>query len=727
MSLPANVKLSVQGHSRPGDTSHSIPKQAMLVRMTAETLDALQANSRMDFSFGPEPGIHIGDAFFRMRPLKENSPHDLYLRASSASKPMAPLKLYANITGKFTVERDLSNVQDKIRTTTLTAEKTRKEHRTTMLDAPPPDLSSAQPGKRKRPQPANSTLFRNPISQPRPSTSTPATSTPATSARASSPLRTAVVKALAVKERSLDDLLRLTPGESDIERRKRKLLELLNQIAEQPNAVKAPSHWRLKPAIWVEVRPYEWADLTDQETTTMARTARLTFNNLNIPESDPVWAHVKYRKSAESLMADAPKRGVSSKEAKEKKTKPKPDPKAEVLMRDESKPAPRQSLKGKEVDDGPSPSSSKLAATRKVPGSGFKISKVPSPAESHAPSPAPSNSAPRGKPVDVRRDREPPRQSLPAKPAPPIPPPVQQKKAAPTRIKKIKDTGPSADRDGERGAESAGKEQLKRKKPSQDLDESDALAGSVAKRRRTDGVAPPPRDLSLPKKPETGLAPTSHSLPSKVTKKEPSPLPPPGRTLHKSKTEPPPPPPRSSLPTRPHAGSTSSNQTHAESHSSSRTSSSHTHRSSTSVSKRRERRSPIYTSSEDEGEIRPSLRRDPAPLPTPPATTIHPSSNRRAQQSSAVSRPLPSSRDGLRARYKETYLKYLSSYHQLCTQQGKLESLLNAREGSTVSDSDGDVEILSPEDTMKLKADLKRWEKELENIRGVYGGESKSD
>lgn len=55
MSLPANVKLSVQGHSRPGDTSHSVPKQAMIVRMTAETLDALQATPRMEFTFGPEP------------------------------------------------------------------------------------------------------------------------------------------------------------------------------------------------------------------------------------------------------------------------------------------------------------------------------------------------------------------------------------------------------------------------------------------------------------------------------------------------------------------------------------------------------------------------------------------------------------------------------------------------------------------------------------------------
>ncbi|KAJ7497199.1 hypothetical protein FB451DRAFT_1386497 [Mycena latifolia] len=743
MSLPANVKLSVQGHSRPGDTLHSVPKQAMVVRMTAETLDALQATPRMEFSFGSEPGIYIGDAFFPMRALKENSPHDLYLRASSATKPMAPLKLYANITGKFTVERDLVKVQDKIRSTTLGAEKIRKERGITMLDAS--ELPAAQTGKKRKAPTANSSMFRKPVPQPRPSSSTPVLS-PLPPA-----IRTAVIKALAVKERSLDDLLRLMPNENDAEKRKRRLLELLSQLAEQPNATKSPTQWRLKPDTWVEVRPYEWADLTEQEKTAMARTARLTFNNLNIPESDPVWAHVVYRKGVETSViasgsgpskasaanraaakAEAPKRGVSSKEAKEKKSKPKADPKAEILMRDESRPAPRASntgAKGKEVDDATSSSATKAAASRKTPGSGFKISKVPSP-DNHNPSPPPApvaNPAPRGRPVDVRTNREPPRASLPAKPAPPIAPPAQDKKAGTLRIKKVpKDAAPASDKEKERDVEGAGKDLLKRKKPSQDMGDSDVLSGSAPKRRRTDGVVPPPaRDLSLPKKPDTSLAPASRSLP--VTKKEPSPLP---RQSQKSKSEGSslPPQPRSSLSNRPTAGSASSSN-HTEPHSSSKNS--NHHRASSSTSKRRDRRSPIYTSSEDEGEIRASARHEPIPpLPTPPATTGH-SSNRSRGQPSAVSRPLPADRDGLRARYTATYLKYLHTYHQLFAQQSKLESLLNGRDGSTISDSDGDVEVLSTEDTMKLKAEHKRWERELENIRGLFTtaerSESKSD
>jgi RNA polymerase II elongation factor ELL len=72
-------------------------------------------------------------------------------------------------------------------------------------------------------------------------------------------------------------------------------------------------------------------------------------------------------------------------------------------------------------------------------------------------------------------------------------------------------------------------------------------------------------------------------------------------------------------------------------------------------------------------------------------------------------------------------MKYLQSYQQLFAQQSKLESLLNGRDGSTISDSDGDVEVLSTEDTMKLKAEHKRWERELENIRSMFTTAERSE
>src|ERR1700729_530421 len=93
-----------------------------------------------------------------MRPLREGSPHELYLRSSSAAKPMAPLKLYANVTGKFTVERELGEkVQDKVRDRTQVAEKQRTERKVQMLDSPL-DIPRVNGKKRKAPSVSSSLL-----------------------------------------------------------------------------------------------------------------------------------------------------------------------------------------------------------------------------------------------------------------------------------------------------------------------------------------------------------------------------------------------------------------------------------------------------------------------------------------------------------------------------------------------------------------------------------------
>ena len=58
MPLPRNGVLSLQGHSRPGDTVHSKPYQAMVIRMSTETLELLHASPEpppMDFEFGAKP------------------------------------------------------------------------------------------------------------------------------------------------------------------------------------------------------------------------------------------------------------------------------------------------------------------------------------------------------------------------------------------------------------------------------------------------------------------------------------------------------------------------------------------------------------------------------------------------------------------------------------------------------------------------------------------------
>ena len=54
MPLPENTTISLQGHSRPEDALHSKPKQAIFLRMSAETLEALQASPlpQVQFTFG---------------------------------------------------------------------------------------------------------------------------------------------------------------------------------------------------------------------------------------------------------------------------------------------------------------------------------------------------------------------------------------------------------------------------------------------------------------------------------------------------------------------------------------------------------------------------------------------------------------------------------------------------------------------------------------------------
>nr|GAT57630.1 predicted protein [Mycena chlorophos] len=643
MSLPANVKLSL--HRPPGEPNGG-QKKAMIVRMSAETLDALQSNPRLQFAFTPNPEIIIGDKHFPMRPLKENSQHDLYLRAPSASKPLAPLKLYASITGKFTVERDLGTIQNEIRSSTQNAEKSRQGRTTVMLDAPPPDLSSSQNGRKRKVGTATA-ASRKPAARPAhvptpipvvPSSSSP-TTIPATSAQ-----RTAVVKALALRERlTFDELLRLMPSE-DATSRHPTLQALLDQIGEKV-AGKVPNVWRLKPNSWVEVRPWDWPDLGDNERVVLARTARLVFGNLNIPSSDPVWQHVEYRKTGESagLLASAgpsrsdaaPKRGVSSKEVKEKKLKPKADPKAEIMVRDQTQPiAGPSNVKPED-------------RVRRGPGSGFRISKNT------------DADAPRGMtPLKHKPVREPP---------PAAPRQVEEKKIVQPRAKDDLDA----------------RDSLKRKKL--DVDE----ASVAAKRRKTE----PGRDLSLPKKPEP---PAPAPRPSKV---ETPPTRDP-RTSLKSKSDPAAAPSRSSLPSRAAPATSTAGRSHSESTT--------TVRSNHGQTKRRDRPSPVYTSSEDEADVPPPRKE--APLPTPPSTR----------------RPLlHTDRDGLRASYKATYRKYLSSYQQLYAQQSKLESLLSDRDGR--SDSEADIEVLTPEETMKLKADYKRWERELVNIRSMFERDSKSD
>jgi RNA polymerase II elongation factor ELL len=182
-----------------------------------------------------------------MRSQKEDSPHELYLRSSSAAKPMAPLKLYANVTGKFMVERELGEkVQDKVRDRTQVAEKQRTERKVQMLDSPL-DLPRANGKKRKAPSASSSLLkqaahndhLRNistassvvpsRVASPLPpSTTAPSSSTPTTTKDSS--IRRRMIQYLAISSRSTDEVMRAIGGADCDSATRRSLFEYLDEV-----------------------------------------------------------------------------------------------------------------------------------------------------------------------------------------------------------------------------------------------------------------------------------------------------------------------------------------------------------------------------------------------------------------------------------------------------------------------------------------------------------------
>lgn len=73
MPLPPNTTLSLHGYSKPGDTVQSKPKQAMIIRMSAETLDALE-----DFPNQPPLQFEFGDTTVRLHLLYLTTCTDTY-------------------------------------------------------------------------------------------------------------------------------------------------------------------------------------------------------------------------------------------------------------------------------------------------------------------------------------------------------------------------------------------------------------------------------------------------------------------------------------------------------------------------------------------------------------------------------------------------------------------------------------------------------------------------
>lgn len=185
-------------------------------------------------------GVYIGDTFFPVTSAKEESSHEMYLRSASAGKPTT-LKLHANVTGKFTVERDLEHVQSKLRETTINT--TKQNTRNIIMIDTPPDLTPAT-NSRKRTQNPASSMFRSTArpgegSKPNPSSSThpppPARVSSPMPPRAindekSTPLRKRLVHFLALCERTQEQIVRMVGGADCSSSMRREILALVNEV-----------------------------------------------------------------------------------------------------------------------------------------------------------------------------------------------------------------------------------------------------------------------------------------------------------------------------------------------------------------------------------------------------------------------------------------------------------------------------------------------------------------
>ncbi|KAG1751448.1 uncharacterized protein EDB91DRAFT_1105640 [Suillus paluster] len=767
MPLPSGTSLSLQGHSRPGDTIQTKPKHAMIVRMSAETLEALEDLSSvpaMNFEFGDEPGIYIGETFFPMRPLKESSPHEIYLRTSSVAKPNAPLKLYANVMGKFIVDRQLGEkVTDKVRQQTIEAKKQHSERQTIMLDAPLLPAGGAKNLKRKAPGSGTvvkKTIQRDTLRAPSASTVTARKISPipqTASSKANADVRRRLIHFLAVEPRETDLAVARVCGNNCDATARANLLSILEEVAEQILARKgdkSPRKWSLKNRTWVEVRPYEWEMYKPTERTNIARQGRVVLSALKIPESEPVWDHFRFRNLAPPTGAaphpthggktitgppvgapqpkPEPKRPAVSKDLKQKAKADSSRIKGDIQMKDESVKLPRvAAIKREEASPSPSSSTStsSKAASRRVPGSGYVAKKSPQPSPT-------VEVAPREAvvPAEPRPQRPLPR-PLPAKPAPALPPPRASQEKTPATamsMKMTKKTLPPEDSDRERerprDKDRPPKDRVvagvKRKSATHDVedtqDEERLKVNSFKKRKTEDGPSPVAsssslkvRDLSLPKKPVERVSPVPPPPPpTKKQVERVSPIPPLPPKIKKESSPFPPPPKKikkepSPLPPSRPTLPTQAPPSNSPSKVDQRT-------KLNGVSKAR-RKSPIYTSS-DEGEIpEPPLK-----SAQDPSTNTDRSKGKDGRARPRSSYPLPPDRNGLRSRYQSKYGHYLDTYSQIFTQKRKIEAILNG-------ESEAEGEIMDPEELKRLSAEHKIQKEELEIIQEKWMNGSVSE
>jgi RNA polymerase II elongation factor ELL len=527
----------------------------------------------------------------------------------------------------------------------------------------------------------------------------------------------------------------------------------------------------------------------------MARHARLAFADMKIPESDPLWSHVKYRNPSSGNGGPGPSNpagpSTSTAASRAGSLKPKaksktgggggavPPPKPKEKKKSSKKPSTDHLTQVKDEGSGsgkPSPQATVLQETHsdttkptiRRPGSGYKakIETHPGgspPQQQQHPAPtgpsgektttAAGNEAPAthhhgsiGSEHDVRlakkrmaeassssatktgaTDRI-PKKSHGGTPA------DSDVEHARTRdsgggqtvkkshggdnrdkllerenrelrelLKQEKEKGLSRDKD----EKSSVSPSLKRKDLPKDLDhadDSDIIVSLHKKRKSEDDRAsssskhprapPQPSSSSVPRKSDGSLtaSPVSHPKIKKDSNPPPSrrsPLP------HLSKVD----------------SSASSSHTAPRSHQSS---------TKHNGGSKPRRKSPIYTSSEDEGVVIHEPPRATISRPVTPAPNMMTMMESKPALPPDISLPQTFAQDQLlvRSRYRKTYREYMCVFKRATDQRMMLEDLLER--GSGTEGSDGSCELLEDEELKNLQARCSTLHNELLEIRAQW-------
>ncbi|KAG5221343.1 Peroxisomal biogenesis factor (ClaPEX6) (Peroxin-6) [Salix suchowensis] len=549
----------------------------------------------------------------------------------------------------------------------------------------------------------------------------------------------------------------------------------MSQVADKPtkNGNKL-SKWKLKSESWLDVRPYEWPKLTETERTSMIHTARKAFTTLGIPNGDPAWDHVRMRPASSQSVSSSSSGSIAARTASQNgqadlQTYQSAAHLPRTLLRRNLNPNQKHHQPSREMSAFPRyPKATGRRDMQRIdhrpavrrPGSGYRLPKTAS-HDSHSErgdSPAPPPIPRPRPPVDVRRKERDVPSSLPAKPVPSVPP-LERKLNGSTSMQSVKkkqesqlvsdiererprkdvDRARVRERDRDRVREreqdsdwemdwetterqtrdpekprnkldvSSGS--LKRKKVPRDADEQEYLPTrtSSIKRQKLDiterGSSSLREESVVRKMPMAQKADVTTSSPRpKPTRVDPSPAPEP-----RIRREVSPPPPRrySDLPTKAASSSRPSKQ---------RGSPAPKHLSS---NKNHRRRSPIYTTTEDEAD-EPSPKAGKPVLPTPPKT-VRPSHHSSHTSARSLARPLPSDHASLRARYSQCYRRYLITFEKILAQKDKIENMLT-KDGSvgSLTDADSDGELMDTEELSKLMAEHRRQHEELASMRQVF-------